>query len=115
MKKTPFLFLLLFLQLTFILVFSLSAFQKQGPNLFQFFIENIVAMDWNGQFNIDFICYLMLSGFWIIWRSKFTIISIFIGSLAMVLGIIFFAPYLMYLLHKSDGNLKLMFLGEHYK
>jgi hypothetical protein len=88
MKKTPFLTLLLLLQLAFILVFSLSAFQKQGPDLFQFFIGNIVAMNWSGQFNVDFICYLMLSGFWIMWRSKFSIGSVILGFAAMILGIL---------------------------
>ena len=114
MKKTPFLTLLLILQFAFILVFSFSAYQYQGPNLFQFFFENILEMNWNGQFNVDFICYLILSGFWIMWRSKFTLMSIFIGSLAMVLGILFFAPYLMYLLNKTNGNLKLLMLGSHH-
>ena len=114
MKKAPFLTLLLILQLAFILVFSFSAYQYQGPNLFQFFTENILEMNWNGQFNVDFICYLTLSGFWIMWRSKFTLTSVFIGSLAMVLGILFFAPYLMYLLNKADGNLKLLILGNYY-
>jgi hypothetical protein len=115
MKKTPFLTLLLLLQLAFIIVFSLTAFLKQGPNLFQFFIDNIEAMNWSGQFNVDFICYLMLSGFWIMWRSKFSIGSVILGFSAMILGILFFSPYLIYLLKKSDGNLKLLFLGEHIK
>lgn len=113
MKKSPFLFLLLSLQLIFILVFSFSAFQKQGLNLLRFFIENIVEMNWNGQFNLDFVCYLILSGVWIMWKSKFSNISVLLGFSAMVLGIMFFAPYLMYLLYKFDGDLKIVLLGEH--
>jgi hypothetical protein len=94
---------------------QLISFSKARSRLFQFFIGNIVAMNWSGQFNVDFICYLMLSGFWIMWRSKFSIGSVILGFAAMILGILFFSPYLMYLLNKSNGNLKLLFLGEHIK
>jgi hypothetical protein len=46
------------------------------------------------------------------WRNKFSAKSIAIGFIAMILGIIAFAPYLLFLLIKENGNLKKVLLGD---
>lgn len=103
---------LLALQAIAVVVYTILAFQNEGPNLFPVFFSNIAALGWSGQFILDFSCYLALSGLWIMWRSKFTIVSVVIGLLAMVLGIIFFAPYLLYLLGRESGDVRRLLLGE---
>jgi hypothetical protein len=112
MNKLLFLRSLLLAQTMTVLIYTFFAFQTEGANLFQIFVANILALNWSGQFNLDFSCYLTLSGIWIMWRNKFTINAILIGITAMILGIIFFAPYLLYLLMKENGSLKRTLIGE---
>lgn len=102
---------LLLTQTIAVLVYTFVAFQTEGANLFQVFLNNMAALNWSGQFNLDFSCYLTLSGLWVMWRSKFSPTSILIGIVAMILGIIFFAPYVLYVLAKENGNLKKLLVG----
>jgi magnesium-transporting ATPase (P-type) len=102
---------LLILQTITVLVYTLFTFRNEGVNLFQVFFYNITAVNWNGQFNIDFLSYLMLSASWIMWRNKFSSNSIFLGISAMVIGIIIFAPYIVYLLKKEKGDFKKVLIG----
>lgn len=112
MSNNNFFKALLVLQTIGLCIYTLFAYQAEGANLIGVAISNIKSLSWSGQFNLDFSCYLTLSGIWIMWRNKFTGKSIFIGTIAMILGIIFFAPYLLWLLFKENGNLKLVLIGN---
>lgn len=103
---------LLITQTIGLLVYTVAAYQKEGLDLFSTFINNVVCLNWSGQFNLDFLCYLTLSGLWIMWRNKFTTRSILIGVSAMVLGIVLFAPYLLWLTNKENGDLKQVLIGD---
>jgi hypothetical protein len=94
------------------LAYTFIAFQKEGAGLFSVFLDNIKSLTWTGQFNLDFLCYLMLSGLWIMWRNKFSGKSIFVGIFAMIFGIVFFAPYLLWLLYKENGDLRRVLVGD---
>lgn len=112
MNKTNLFKILLLIQTVGLLIYTLIAFQNEGANLFSVFMKNIAALSWSGQFNLDFLSYLILSGLWIMWRNKFTVKSILIGLIATVLGIVFFAPYLLWLTNKEDGDLKRVLIGD---
>jgi hypothetical protein len=103
---------LLIIQTIVLLVYTGFAIQNEGWTLFTIFTNNIAALNWNGQFNADFSCYLALSGIWIMWRNKFSISSIIFAVIAAIIGIIVFAPYLLYLLTKEKGDLKKVLLGD---
>ena len=103
---------LLISQTAVIIVYTVIAINNEGANFFAIAFSNIQSLTWNGQFSLDFSCYLTLSGIWIMWRNKFKPLFIFIGFAAMILGIMFFAPYLLYLLTKEDGDLKKVLLGD---
>jgi hypothetical protein len=113
MKTTNLFKLLLAIQAIALLVYSYFAFNNEGANLMQIFFSNVMALSWNGQFNLDFLCYLTLSGLWIMWRNRFSTSSVFMGILAMIMGIIVFAPYILYLLNKENGDLKRLLIGNH--
>jgi hypothetical protein len=102
---------LLIVQTIGLLIYTLFAFQTEGADLFSVFTHNVLSLNWSGQFNLDFLCYLALSGFWIMWRNKFTTKSIILGLLAMVLGILMFAPYLLWLTNRENGNIKRVLIG----
>ena len=91
--------------------YTFVAFQKEGIQLFSIFISQIQSLTWAGQFNLDFSSYLVLSGLWIMWRNKFTVSSLFLGTSAMILGMVFFAPYLLFLLNREKGDLKKVLIG----
>jgi hypothetical protein len=112
MKKNIFINALLVSQTLALLIYSYFAFNNEGPNLLGIMIANVKALNWSGQFNLDFSCYLILSGLWLMWRNKFDKQSIALGLLAMVGGIIFFAPYLLYLFYKEKYDLKRVLCGK---
>lgn len=103
---------LLVIQALALLAYTVYAGSINGWNFLDVVIQNVQGLNWNGQFTLDFSCYLMLSALWIMWRSKFKLTSIMIGLLAMIMGIIVFAPYLLYLLVKEDGSLKRVLVGS---
>lgn len=96
-----------------IAVFTVAAVANDGWNLVPHFFGPIFAFTWQGQFNVDFTTYLILSGVWTAWRGEFTGSSIALGVLAPPLGILFFAPYLIYLTRRSKGDPKKLLLGVH--
>lgn len=104
--------ILLTVQTVVVLIYTFIAYQTEGADLFSVFIANIKSLTWSGQFNLDFLCYLTLSGLWIMWRNKFSGNSVLVGIIAMILGIVFFAPFLLWLLHKKNGDLKRILIGD---
>ncbi len=103
---------LVIIQTIALLVYTGFAIKNEGWTLFYIFTNNITALNWNGQFNLDFSCYLTLSEIWIMWRNKFSTPSILFALIAMIIGIIAFAPYLLYLVTKEKGDLKKVLLGD---
>jgi hypothetical protein len=111
-KNHTFLRGLLLIQTVGLLIYTVIAIQNDGANFLSKALEFISSMTWMGQFALDFQCYLVLSALWIAWRNKFSFSSIMIGVAAMILGIIVFAPYLLYLLSKENGDLKEVLIGN---
>ncbi|ADR21061.1 hypothetical protein MATR_13090 [Marivirga tractuosa] len=103
---------LLIIQTLGLLIYSVITIQNDGANFLARAQEFATSMTWMGQFALDFQCYLILSALWIAWRDKFSLNSIIIAIVAMILGIIVFAPYLLYLLSKEKGDLKRILIGN---
>ncbi len=79
------------------------------------FFEALLSGTWQGQFNLDFGMYLLLSALWIMWRSGFSGLSIVLGVLAGSLGMLVFAPYLLWLTRQNKGDFNKLLLGVHAK
>jgi hypothetical protein len=45
---------------------------RHGIDLVSVFISAIGAVDWPGQFDLDFLGLLLLSGLWVAWRHDFS-------------------------------------------
>ncbi len=88
---------------------------NHGWNLLPIFFGDIIAMNWQGQFNFDFTCFLILSGLWVAWRNQFSPTGIAIGMVAFFGGIMFLAPYLLYTSFKNNGNMQKIFFGSRAK
>lgn len=110
--KQLFLKALLISQTIGLLIYTIIAIKNDGPNFLGRAGEFLLSLKWMGQFTLDFNCYLMLSALWLTWRNKFSVRSILLALSAMILGIIVFAPYLLYLIVQEKGDLKKVLTGN---
>lgn len=85
---------------------------EYGPNLFPIFFGDIADLNWRGQFNTDFMSFLVLSGLWTAWRNQFSPAGIGLGVLAFFGGAVFLTAYLFILSFKTDGNWQKIFMGD---
>jgi hypothetical protein len=72
----------------------------------------IAAMTWPGQFNLDFLGFLVLSGVWLAWRHHFSPIGLGLGLMGLSGGILFLAPYLLIASYRAEGDVRILFLGK---
>ncbi len=85
---------------------------NHGWNLLPVFFGDIAAVTWPGQFNIDFTCFLFLSGLWLAWRHHFSLGGVFLGVLGFFGGIMVLAPYLLIMSYRANGDIKELFHGK---
>lgn len=82
-----------------------------GFNLLPVFFGDIAKIGWPGQFNLDFLCFLILSALWTAWRNAFSASGMALGLLAFFGGAGFLFPYLLFLSVQTRGDTGLMLLG----
>ena len=104
--------ILLAVFITAIISFTGVVITNHGWNLLPIFFGDIAAMTWPGQFNFDFLCFLILSGLWVAWRHHFSPGGLALGVLGLFGGIMFLAPYLLMASFKADGDMKNLFMGK---
>lgn len=92
--------------------YTLHVGQNHGWGLLQVFFSQIAEMGWPGQFNLDFMTMLGLSGLWVAWRHGFTTGAIVLGVVAFFGGMMFLAPYLLWASAQADGDPARMLLGS---
>ncbi|MGB5163694.1 MAG: hypothetical protein WBN61_00395 [Woeseiaceae bacterium] len=66
-----------------IVVYTAAVGTHHGWNLFPVFFADIMAMTWPGQFNFDFMGFLLLSGLWVSWRHQFSAGGLGLGVVAV--------------------------------
>ncbi len=96
---------------TTLVVYTLIVGATHGWNLFPLFFADILTMNWAGQFNLDFLGFLSLSGLWVAWRHHFSPAGLGLGIIAFTGGIPFLSAYLIYASLKADGDMKIIMLG----
>jgi hypothetical protein len=84
---------------------------NHGMGLFPIFFGDMADMTWRGQFNLDFLCFLIFSGFWVAWRHQFTVAGLVLGFAAFNLGAPFLAGYLLVVSYQTKGDIAAMLLG----
>lgn len=85
---------------------------RHGANLLPVFFGDIASLTWPGQFNLDFLCMLLLSGLWVAWRHRFSLPGLALGLLAVFGGAFFLAAYLLIVSLQVKGNLQALLLGN---
>lgn len=76
------------------------------------FFGDIATMTWPGQFNLDFFCMLLMSGFWVAWRHHFSPGGLVLGVLGLTGGAPFLTTYLIITSVQTKGDVAEMLLGK---
>jgi hypothetical protein len=85
---------------------------RHGWNLLPVFFGDIAALTWPGQFNLDFMCLLVLSALWLAWRHHFSPGGIVLGLAGLVGGMMVLAPYLLNAHVTARGDLREVLPGR---
>ena len=60
-------------------VYTAITIAHHGADLLPVFFGDMVKLDWPGQFNLDFMTLLLLSGLWVAWRHQFSANGLALG------------------------------------
>lgn len=103
-----------FLVVIFLVIAGYTAVvaSNHGMNLLPVFFGDMTRMQWPGQFNLDFMCLLLLSGLWVGWRHRFSAAGIALGLLAVFGGALFLSAYLLHASFRAGGDIRVLLLGE---
>ena len=98
--------------LVLIVVYTVIAISNVGIDLITPFVGDILSAGWSGQFNLDFMMYLILSALWVAWRHDFSGAGLALAVIASVGGMLFFAAYLLVQIGRADGDVGKLLLGH---
>ncbi|WP_417514232.1 hypothetical protein [Minwuia sp.] len=96
-----------------IAIYTIFVVADHGWNLIPVFVGDILAVTWRGQFNLDFLTFLMLTGVWIAWRGGFSAGALVLGAVAPLFGMPFLSAYLLFLTARTGGDIRQVLLGVH--
>lgn len=85
---------------------------NHGANLVPIFFNDMRAMAWPGQFNLDFMGFLILSALWVGWRHEYSLTGWVLTPLALFGGMLFLTVYLLIVSFRVNGDLKALLIGE---
>ena len=104
---------LLVILLIAVVIYTIPVAINEGlSTLLPTFFGDILAMTWPGQFNFDFLGFLILSATWTAWRNQFSASGLGLALVALFGGIPFLTTYLLYLSYQTNGDIRVMLLGE---
>ena len=103
--------ILLIVILAAVSIYTVPVVLNHGLSLFAVFFGDMAKMGWAGQFNLDFLGFLVLSATWTAWRNEFSPSGLGLAVLAFFFGAPFLTIYLLYLSFKTDGNAAVMLMG----
>jgi hypothetical protein len=103
--------LLLSLMLLAVVAYTGIVIAHHGIGFLPVFLGDIAEMGWPGQFNLDFLCMLVLSALWVAWRHRFSAGGLALGALALVAGAPFLCGYLLVHSVRCRGDVRVLLLG----
>ena len=92
-------------------LYTISVVLHFGVDFAPLFFGSIARLDWAGQFNLDFLCFLILTALWVAWRHDFSVGGLLLGVVAINLGAIFLSAYLLIALSRTRGDMAQLLLG----
>ena len=95
-----------------LLIYTSVVVMEYGLNFVPFALRDARAMEWPGQFDVDFLMMLTLSGLWVAWRHQFTATGLLLGLLAFLGGASFQCVYLFVVSLQAKGDMREVLLGK---
>ena len=95
-----------------LLLYTGAVILQHGWGLLPIFFGDIGRVVWPGQFNLDFLCFLILSALWTAWRDAFSARGLLLAVPALFGGAGFLLPYLFFLTVREKGDIKAVLLGR---
>ena len=102
----------LFAIISVVSVYTATVVATYGMGLYPVFFGDMADMTWRGQFNLDFLCFLLMSGAWVAWRHAFSTAGLILGFAAFNLGAPFLAGYLLIETYRTKGHSAALLLGS---
>ena len=93
-------------------IYTVMVIGAEGWNLLGVFFADMAKMQWPGQFNLDFMLMLTLSGLWVAWRHHFSAAGLGLGVLAFFGGALFLSIYLLIQTLRTKGDMRVVLLGK---
>lgn len=93
-------------------VYTAITISQHGWGLHAIFFGDIAKMGWPGQFNMDFLSFLILGSVWLMWRHQFSLLGLFFGFLVFAGGAPFLCTYLLVASFRANGDVKILLFGE---
>ena len=103
--------LVLIAHLAALTVYTAIVIANHGIDLLPVFFGDMARMAWPGQFNLDFLGFLMLSALWTAWRNNFSAQGLLLAVLAFFGGMMFLSIYLL-ILSFSARSIPELLLGN---
>ncbi|MEM6410795.1 MAG: hypothetical protein AAF683_04615 [Pseudomonadota bacterium] len=97
--------------LTTLLIYTGLLLADRGFDGIETFFSDIFAMNWQGQFNLDFFGFLILGTAWMLWRNNFKPWALAISPLFLFGGIPVITTYLLILSVQPMANMNRILLG----
>jgi hypothetical protein len=92
-------------------VYTSFVIADHGVGLLPVFFGDIAKMEWPGQFNLDFLGFLILSAFWLAWRHHFSPFGLVLGLLGLFGGVPVLAAYIFATSFAVNGDVSALLLG----
>ena len=103
---------LLVLMFVALATYTAMVINTEGWELLSIFFSDMAKMQWPGQFNLDFMLMLTLSGLWVAWRHQFSAAGLGLGVLAFFGGALFLSVYLLIQTLRTKGDMRVVLLGK---
>ncbi|MEO1659557.1 MAG: hypothetical protein AAFR51_01110 [Pseudomonadota bacterium] len=98
--------------LAVLVIYTGIVMANHGAGLVPIFFGDMAEMAWPGQFNLDFMGFLLLSGLWISWRHDYSLVGWALTPLALFGGMLFLCIYLLIMSFRVNGDLTTLLIGE---
>lgn len=94
-----------------ITVYTGGVITEHGVGFLPVFFGDLATRTWPGQFNLDFLCMLILSGLWVAHRHRFSAPGLALGVCAIFGGALFLSVYLLIVTSHVKGDVVALLLG----